>query len=227
MIEPLESLIDKQDTIEIVRDRVALILLQNRDRQMELAEAAGEDPERFRIRVFVERAAPWEEWLEEEGAPCTEAPIVNVSVESATYEQAGSTSSRTRTTGRIRLECFGAGFHAEDPAGGQVLGDERAALSTLRAARFCRNVLMAERYQLLGLRGLVGGRRFESLTMLHHEPLVRPVHPIRAAVLQLAVALNEHAPEFVGEPLEEIHVTLQRQDTGEVYLAHTFPVAAP
>ena len=59
MATTLPSLIDKQDSFEIVRDQIAGILYENQLAQQALAVTAGKDPALWELRVFTEATNPW------------------------------------------------------------------------------------------------------------------------------------------------------------------------
>ena len=57
-------LIDKQDSFEIVRDQIAAILKTEITSQIALATTAGKpNPDDWKLRIFSERANPWEQFL--------------------------------------------------------------------------------------------------------------------------------------------------------------------
>ena len=59
----IDTLIDKQDTFEIVRDQIAAILATEVASQMSKAVEAEKDPALWKLRIFAERFNPFEEWL--------------------------------------------------------------------------------------------------------------------------------------------------------------------
>ena len=72
----IPTLIDKQDTFEIVRDQIATILVTEIVSQQALAVADGKDPDLWKVRIYTERSNAWEQFLEV--PPVDESPICNI-----------------------------------------------------------------------------------------------------------------------------------------------------
>ena len=87
------ALIDKLDTVEIVRDQIAGIILAELANQQALAPGAGKDTLDFTLSVFVERDLPIERWLDPETPVDTVAtvPMVNIRWESSSLDASAST----------------------------------------------------------------------------------------------------------------------------------------
>ena len=87
----LQSLIDKNDSFEIVRDQIAGILVAELANQQALAVIAAKDPLDYTLDVFIERDWPIEKWLDADGtATAAVVPIVTVSLETMTRANAKS-----------------------------------------------------------------------------------------------------------------------------------------
>ena len=158
------SFIDKQDTIELVRDQVAAILKVELENQQTLAPEGVLMP-----RVFIERSRPWGEFL---SAPEAAAPILNVWIDNANYDGASSNVvERQRADVTINIDGYGYGVSVDDgdPEGGHTPSDLASALEAQRAARFARNILMASHYVYLGMRGVVWKRWTQSLTFFQPD----------------------------------------------------------
>lgn len=224
------------DNSEVIRDRIAEILLVESLGQQDLAEAADppESPDPWVLRIFTEASNPFEEWvLQDEPADAQAfiAPIVNVSLDNAQAEPRGSNKvSRQRCTGTYNVDCYGYGVSKETDEGHDP-GDQRAALEAQRAARIVRQILMAGHYTYLGLpRGasqFVWGRGVHSLTVFKPAIDQRPVQRVMAVRLQFQVEFNEFSPQVEGEDLEVTSIAIHRKDTGEVVLRTQFGESSP
>lgn len=218
---PIQSLIDKRDTSEIVRDKIALILATESLSQQALAPAADppKDPDDWKIRVFIERVNPWEEFLNEgDGEEALERafPLVNVSLDSISYDMsAGNTVERQKATAIYFLDVYGFGVATADGAG-HTAGDQNAAIEAQRALRLVRNIVMAGAYTYLDMRGVVWRRWPSSVQVLELPIEVRSVQQIGAVRLSLQVEFNEFSPQVEGEPLEVLSVTVNRARNDEV-----------
>lgn len=222
----ITTLIDKLDTFEIVRDELAAILATEVASQQVLATAAGKDPADWKLRVFLERANPWAEFLdapETTENPALAPPIVNVSLASMDFDQgASNVVERQKATALYYIDCYGYGVAADDELGGHEAGDERAALTCHRAVRLVRNILMAGTYTYLGLRGVVWRRWPEGVTFSRPTRDDQPVQQVAAARLSLRVEFSEFSPQVQGQPLELVSATVRRSPTGEILLTASY-----
>lgn len=218
----INFLIDKQDTVEVVRDQIGAILLSEATNQRELAVAAGEDPAQWTFRVYVERSNPWAEFLDAEKP---EPPLINVTLATTEYveQQATITGAHVGTSAMFNIDCYGHGMGSDDPSeAGHIAGDKMGCLEAVRCARFVRNVLMSAEYIYLGLRGTdkekwVHQRWIEGITIFQPAFDGREIQQVVAARLALRVTFNEFAPQHQGEPLESVRATVKRRRTGEIY----------
>jgi len=215
-------LIDKQDTVEIVRDQIAAILASEAASQRSLAETGGEDPSQWTYRTYLERSNPWAEFLD---ATEPQPPLINVTLESCDYAMSRSTivGEFTGAEALINIDCYGHGMGSDDPSEeGHTAGDKMGCIEALRAARFVRNVLMSAEYIYLGLRGTdkeqwVHQRWIENVTIFQPSLEGREIQQVVAARVALRVQFNEFAPQHIGVPLESVRVTVKRRSTGEIY----------
>ena len=216
----ITELIDKVDTSELVRDEIGAILLAESAEQQALATAAGEDPNLWKLRVFLERSNPWSEWIDvpDQGA-ADAAPIINVRLETVSYDESASNAvERQRAQATYHVDCFGYGVSEDDGEGGHHPGDMRAALEAQRAYRLVRNILMAGHYTYLGMRGTVGRRWPQSVQALQVPLDGRTIHHVSAVRLAFRVDFNEFSPQVQGQPLELISTKVKRTGTGEILL---------
>jgi hypothetical protein len=231
----LTSLIDKQDTFEIVRDQVAAILLEESLRQRELAIEADKNPELWELRVYAERSNPYSDWqqVDDEDARAEvdphgrarTSPIVNVWFDQATTDlHRSNLIERQTVTGVFNVDCFGLGVSAEGgPSGGHIAGDAAAVRSAQRAARLARNILMAGAHSYLQLRGTVSRRWVQSLQVFQPQIEQRTIQHVVGARLSLHVDFNEFSPQVEGQPIELISVGVRRLSDGLLYFTANYP----
>lgn len=213
----IQTLIDKQDSFEIVRDQIAGILLAEFKNQQNLAQLVGKDPHAYELDVFTERASPWEKFLEPDCDDTT--PIVNVWYSSTTFDaSASNTIERQKGEGTFNVDVYGYG-RSKGTDNGHDSGDELAALEAQRVLRLIRNVLMASINTQLQLRGLVWQRWPQSATIFQPQSDSRPVDHVVGGRLVLSVVFNEFSPQYEGEPLEYVAIQVIRKETGQVFLA--------
>lgn len=219
MAHRLQSLIDKQDTVEIVRDLVGQILLEEEAQQRSFAAEADppQDPELYRLRVYTERSNPWDEFQNEV------SPIVHVAWDDSQFNRGNSTHLRQQTAARYNLDCYGLGRSIET-APGHAPGDQGAALEAQRAARLVRNVLMSAHHHKLGLQNFktIQDRWIESATSFQPEYGGAPVEHVHAVRLVLLVEFEEQSPQYEAETLEQLTLDVHRDTvTGQLLLTQT------
>lgn len=218
----ITTLITGLDASERVRDRIAEILVLESAAQQVLATTASEDPDLWKLRVYVERSAPWEAWMFDPlDAAFDHSPMVNVSVDTGAYnDRSSNTIMRQSVDVTYNIDCYGVGVSTETVEGHSP-ADLTAATEAQRAHRLVRRFLMSSVHTYLGLRGTVGKRfptNFESFTPpMDAQPAVR-VHGVR---FRLVVSMNEESPQYEPETLEIIHSEVRRAEDGQVLLAVT------
>jgi len=212
----IATLIDKQDTVEIVRDNVSAILATEAAAQVALATTAGKpDPSLWDFRVYQERSNIWENLPTKSGDA---RPVLNVWWDSSSFDRSASTTvERQKSIATINIDCFAYGGSAGDGGGGQTSGDQNAAENVQRAVRLARNILMAAEYTYLGVQGTVWSRWIDSITMLQlRQQDNRTVEHIVAARIALSVEFNEFSPQVPTETLELISTTVKRAGDGQI-----------
>ncbi|MFW6031051.1 MAG: hypothetical protein ACOC9T_00550 [Myxococcota bacterium] len=215
MSAKIRELVDKVDNVELLRDEVAAILAVESESQRALAAANDGDPEKWRVRVFTERARPFEFLDAPDGA--VTAPIVNVAIDNMNYDESGSdVFHRQKTRAVYHIDCYGNGRSSETP-GGHEAADEIAAKNCQRGVRLVRNFLMAAEWRYLGHRGLVWQRWIDSVQFFQVPTDQQMVEAIVAARIQFAVTFNEFSPQYQPETLEILAGQVLRAETGEVY----------
>lgn len=227
MTAVIQQLIDKRDTFEIVRDKVALILAEESAQQQQLAVTAGKDPALWKLRVFTERTNPWEFLRSDDGTPPADlTPVVSVWYDSSTLDQkASQTIDRQQMEGTFHLDVYGVGV-AKILAGGagQTLGDELAAKEAQRGARLVRNILMADSYTTLGISralGLIGQRHVSTIQTFQPEFAGQNAWHVSGLRLALQVKMSEHGPQTPAVILEELS-SIVRGENGEILIDALF-----
>jgi hypothetical protein len=211
------ELITKQDNFEIIRDQIAAILTVELANQKTLS---GGVPQPL---VFIERSNPWGQFIE---AADVMPSLINVWFDSETFDESTSNVVERQTTaGIFNIDCYGAAVSLDDgnPAGGHQPADLAAALEAQRTGRLARNILMAGVYTYLGLRGLVGKRFPQSLSMFQPQLDNRAVQRVVGARLALQVHFNEFSPQYVGVELETLMIDVLRQETGQLLIRAEYP----
>jgi hypothetical protein len=212
-------LIDKADTFELVRDRVASILAAETQFQQQKAAAIGKDPEPWKFRVYSERSNPWENLFGDD-----RTPVVNVMYsrsDEAPENPNKSPWTGMRSTYYIDCYCYAESYQTSD---GHRSGDELSARLAHNTAKLIRNLLMHPSYAYLlyqprpnSMMDVAVGRRSIS-----HIEAFQPmsgnmaVEKVIAAHMTLEVDHNETVPIQEYDTLEEINVKFYCQSDGEV-----------
>lgn len=208
----ITQLIDKLDTFEIVRDKIAQILATESAAQVSLATAALKpNPGLWALKVYTERSSPWD---------CVDPNtdvIVNVWFDSTSVDEAASNVVRAQAMrGTFNVDVIGFGNSGPNGSGGHRPGDEVAALNAQRGLRLVRNILMASSYTYLGLRSLVGQRMPQSITTFQPQLNSNPADHAVGARLALGVRYEEFSPQFEPATLLELGVRVERAEDGRV-----------
>ena len=219
----IDTLIDKQDNFEIVRDQIAAILTTETAAQQILATAAAKNPDLWKLRIFTERSNPVEEWRDIDSLASTDlSPIINVWYDTGSFPMnKGNVVERQAHEATYNIDCYGVGYSRNVVAGGHVLGDKEAALEAQRAVRLVRNILMAAIYTYLGFtrkNGFFARRWPQSITVFQPQIDGRPVQHIVGARIALRCEFNEFSPQFTPETLELLTVDVKRTEDGEIVL---------
>lgn len=218
----IDTLIDKVDNSELIRDQIAAILVTESASQQALAVAASRDPAPWKFRTFVERSDPWAEWMDD--APADTSPIVSVRFDNSSFDGAASdVVQRQKAVGIFNIDVYGYGVSA-DSSGGHVPGDMVAAFECQRAMRLVRNILMAGTYTYLGFaRGALVWKRWpQSITCFQPDKGEKAMQQVSGARLALEVHFSESSPQVTGVTLETLTATVKRASDGLVYLTATY-----
>lgn len=214
---PITTLIDKQDSFEIIRDQIAAILVTEVASQIALATAEGKpNPNDWKLRIFTERSNPWEQLLNDQ---TDRSPIVNIWYDNSNFAMGKSNISERQASETVyNIDCYGYGLSKDDGAAGHIPGDREAAFEVQKAVRLIRNILMAAEYTYLGLQGLVGQRWPQSVTVFQPQLDGRQMQQIVGARLAFRVLFNEFSPQVEPVTLELLTVDVIRAEDGEIVL---------
>lgn len=206
----ISTLIDKQDTFEIIRDKIAQILADESASQVQKAIDAGKpDPTQWELRVYTERSTPWE-------GDETKALIVNVWFDTASpNDPASGVVERQEMRGVFNIDVVAFGVSAPNGAG-HTSGDEQATRQAQRGLVLVRNILMSSFYTYLDLRGLVGQRWPTRMESYQPQLNTKPGVHTAGARLELSVRYNEFAPQYEPATLDELAVGITRAEDGQV-----------
>ena len=220
----IPTLIDKQDSFEIVRDQIAAILKLEVVSQMQLAVDAGKDPALWDMRVFTERSNPWEQFLNDQ---TDKSPLVNVWYDNSNFNQSKSNILERQASETIyNIDCYGYGLSRDDVGPGHTPGDREAAFEVQKALRLVRNILMAAEYTYLGLQGLVWQRWPDSVTVFQPQIDANQIQQIVGARISFRVIFNEFSPQVASNPLELLTVDVLRTEDGEIVLETDYDYTA-
>ena len=222
----IPALIDKQDTFEIVRDTLAVILATESANQVALATTAGKpNTADWKPRVFIESSNPWEQYDDD---PADTSPLVNVWFDNSNFElSASNVMERQKSDGVFNIDCYGYGKSKDDGGTGHEPGDRAAAIEVQKCIRLVRNILMAAEYTYLGLRGLVWQRWPQSATVFQPQLDGRQMQQIVGARLALRVTFNEFSPQVEPVTLELLSVDVLRAEDGEIVLDADYDYTTP
>ena len=223
----ITNLIDKSDTYELVRDKVALILAEESAAQQALAALAGKDPDLWKLRVFTERTNPWEFLRTNDGnAPADQSTVVCVWFDGSNLDlRSSQTINRQQMDTTIHIDVYGIGVTKILEGGaGHVPGDENAAREAQRGARLVRNIIMADSYTTLGFPkalGFIGQRHISTIQSFQPEFGNQNAQQLAGLRLSLNVKTSELAPQTEAVILEEIN-TIVRDENGQILIDATF-----
>ena len=211
----ITTLIDKQDSNELVRNKIAAILTTEIVNQRALAVTAGKpDPDLWFFDVYIERTRAWEVLTDSDGSEAGELKngLVNVMFESDSFDNAGSMNlTKQRAHGTFFLDCY-AHINATDA----LAGDEATAKASERIARLVRNIIMYGDYAYLGLQGLVTRRYINKRDKLQPDIQQTGLENVIVTRVSLEVDYEEYTKEAAGVTMEEVLGECTLSDTGQV-----------
>jgi len=224
MTAKITTLIDKYDNIELIRDKTAVILFEERDNQKELAIADGQDSAGWDFDIYIERSSPWELIEDANGEILKQTPLINVYWNNSSIDESMSDSvSRQTYNSIIHIDCLSAKVH--EITDGQIMrADELASKDAQRIARLVRNILSAAVYKQLDMTEVVHNKKIQSITMFQPQINDRPAQHCVGARLVLQVLHNEYSPEYDAPIMEIIMGEMTRGDDGLLYSEQTYDV---
>jgi hypothetical protein len=208
----ITTLINKQDSNEIVRDQIAAILAIEVANQRALAIAASLNPDDFSFSVYIEQSKPWES---------SEMPLVNVIFDNDRFDNKNSnTIDRQRATGTFIIDCYAHKITNDDSS-----GDELSSREADRIARLVRNIIMAGEYTYLclGTReypsgGIVSRRYIPRREKFQPDMRSEAYENIVACRLTVEVDYDEFSPQ--AEMLDfELLINSCERDDEKVYFS--------
>lgn len=218
----IDGLIDKVDTFEQVRDQIGAILALEVESQKVFAAALGRDPAQWNLRIFQERANPWDNFPN----GSDRSPVVNVWWDSSSFDRSvGNVVAYQRSSTVYNVDCYGCGVAADTPAGHRA-GDQQAAEEVQRAIRLVRNILMSAEYTYLGLRGLVMQRWVDSITGFQPQQDNQNAVQVVGARIAFRVDFNELSPQVTPVPLEFLSIKVHRSVDNQIIVAADFDYTA-
>jgi hypothetical protein len=232
-LQTLQALIDKVDTLELVRDQIAAILLTESKNQQDLALLGGKDPKDFALRIFVERNGNcWHQFTatedgDDDASTIDPTPIINIYHVDSEYDRKRSDpSGRKQAGGTYHIDIYGYGV-ATQTSDGHDAGEMLASYAVQRAYRLIRNTLDSPINENLQMLGVVGDRwinSFKSGGQPAGEHDKHPVENVSLGRVELKVSFLEYAPEYEGVTIEAVAGTVKRTETGEIYFKTTPPL---
>lgn len=209
----ITTLIDKDDTNQIVRDKIAVILALEIANQRALAVLASKpDPDEWFFNVFIERSKPWEIKTDNDGTESGQTPLVNVFYDNDVFDNKNSNVvEKQRTKGTFFVDCYGFKSRTSSDA-----GDELSSYESERIAKLVRNILMAAVYTYLDLRTLVTKRYITRREKFQPDIRQDGFENIVGARITIEVEYDETSPQAVADDLEEIFSEVKLSDTGQV-----------
>lgn len=222
----ITTLISNRDASEIIRDKLADIILAEVAGQQALATLQAQDPLEWGLRVFLERSNPWAEFQDASDDDLDTTPIVNIQLDNYNVDTTKSNVvSRQKCTAIYHIDCYGFGV-SESEVSGHKPGDWVASIEAQRAVRLVRNILMAAHYTYLGLQGTVWRRMLQGVQVFQPPQDGRTTQHVVGARMSFEVGYSEFSPQVAGEPLELISMSFLRAENGEVFLPEQVIVAA-
>lgn len=227
----VNTLIDKQDNFELIRDEVASILFVEKENQKVLAATAGVNPALWDFAVYTEQTNPWLLIENDEGKITSETPLINVSFDQM---QAMSSSSDNiemqKMNGSFNIDVFAA--KNDTIINNEIVpGGELAARDAQRIVKLVRNILMSNIYTYIfttvdengtpipvrGTNQVVSERTFNQIQQFVPQINDRPAQHVVGARLQLKVVFLEYSPQITGEEMELISTQCLRSSDGFLY----------
>ena len=153
MIEAqINELLERPDTVEIIRDQIAAILSLELQNQSALAEKHGKNKSDFDIKVYNENARPYDNTSGER------LYSINVVLQEIKVPLSNSRIHDQKEIATFHIYCIADGNNT-----GDFRDDRSATFRAWKLMRFVRRILMSEQYTYLDMRKLVTSRTFTKM----------------------------------------------------------------
>ena len=209
MSPKIDFLIDKKDNFELVRNKIALILFEEKEHQKDLAIDAGKNPKNWDFDVYIERAFPWQLLQDVEGRVIQDKALINIYYDSGDFSSSQSTVvNQQKHDVLYYIDCYSSKMSLQEQDGNIISGDKRASLDIDRIIRLVRNILMSSFYTYLDLRLIVWRRWIQNIRKFQPAIEDRPVQNVMAGRITFNVGVSEFSPQYAALELEELHIEL-------------------
>lgn len=211
-LKVLENRITQPMAFEVVRDRIAEILVNELAHQTSLAPA--EEKEDYDIAVTIEKTDPW---------ASTQFPVVNVWYDTGNIDTGASSPANEQQGDHFyNLDCY---VKKASEVDGVVIdsGDTLSAREVQRVAGLIWQIIMADQNARLQFpartagvpSAVVGSRIFEQLSTFQPSFGDTVVEDVQAMRLRLKVEHVEIPPISVGVTLQAGVFVVERVDSTE------------
>ena len=198
-----KELLSEPDNIEYIRDQIGAILSVELANQFALAqEAADPNARDYNITVYIENDDP----LQYVDGGVNPFPLVNLTLVGSEKTSGSTNFNKHRMSATFLLDVYATG-NAES---GEDAG-MRASLKAWKTARIVRNILCAENYAYLKMRGIVDGRdivKFEAGNPANANAAVK----VKIVRITLNVDYIEGVAISEGEELELFDAKISDKD---------------
>jgi hypothetical protein len=214
----ITTLIDKLDTNEIVRNKIASILATEEANQRVLATDASKDPNLWKFSVFIERAKPWLVLTDNNGSEIGEMPLVNVSFDNDSFDNKGSANiGFQKARGIFYIDCYATKNRTIS-----MTGDEASSKEADRIARLVRNIIMHGNYTYLDLRQTVTRRFITRREKLQPDIKMEGLENVIVSRISVEVEYEEYTNQGVPVTMEQVFGQCKVSDTSQVYFDSNF-----
>jgi len=211
------------DNLTIIRDAIAAIIKLESANWETLAKAVGREAEGWSLRVYTERANPFQFWMgqEEDDSGCEDEPrIVNVWFQSDAVDgRRSNTVNQQMTSAVFVVDCYGHAVSRARGDGGHDPGDEFAVRQAERASFLARNILMSAQYVDLLMTGTVAKRMWDGREAQSPPINERPRQHVASMRIAFRVDFLEFSPQWVPVPLQSVLTEVTRGPGGELLVA--------
>ena len=210
----LSSLITSDDSWQIATRAVASILAADEAMQRQLATAAKQDPEQWRLRIFEERDTSFEEYLQDQGARDL-SPVVNVYAQRVDMElQTGAGHAKGKLS--VQVDVFGFGV-ATDDGTNTIPADLAATRRCHRATMLVRKILSCAENRYLGMpQGIITSHKIEGIDFVKPSTQPAAVACIMVGQIRLSITLACNSPDRQLLELAGLNLACVRAEDGRV-----------